>query len=40
MKNEFLCMGCDKPIPIVIGVNQMHICGCGTLNNIGDDETI
>jgi len=35
---EYKCLGCDKQIPIVIGVNQLHLCDCGTLNNIGDAE--
>jgi len=38
MDNKFLCLGCEKPIPIIIGINQLHICKCGTLNNIGDAE--
>jgi hypothetical protein len=37
-KEAFFCGGCDKQIPIVIGVNQLHLCDCGTLNNIGDAE--
>jgi|DEB0MinimDraft_10_1074344.scaffolds.fasta_scaffold281552_2 hypothetical protein len=37
-REVFFCGGCDKQIPIVIGVNQLHICDCGTLNNIGDAE--
>lgn len=35
---KYFCGGCYKEIPIVIGVNQLHICSCGTLNNVGDDE--
>ena len=38
MKQNYFCGGCDKQIPIVIGINQLHICQCGTLNNIGDAE--
>jgi len=38
MKQNYFCGGCDKQIPIVIGINQLHICECGTLNNIGDAE--
>ena len=38
MKEQHLCLGCEKPIPIVIGLNQLHLCDCGTLNNIGDAE--
>jgi len=35
---SFFCGGCDKQIPIVIGVNQLHLCDCGTLNNIGESD--
>jgi len=38
MTQNYFCGGCDKQIPIVIGINQLHICECGTLNNIGDAE--
>ena len=36
--NKYVCGGCEKPIPIVVGLNQLHLCDCGTLNNIGDAE--
>ena len=38
MSDKYFCGGCEKQIPIVIGLNQLHICDCGTLNNIGDAE--
>jgi hypothetical protein len=38
MDYKFLCLSCEKPIPIIIGINQLHLCECGTLNNIGDAE--
>jgi len=37
-KEKFFCGGCEKEIPIIIGFNQLHLCCCGTLNNIGDAE--
>jgi len=34
MKQNYFCSGCEKQIPIILGANQLHICDCGTLNNI------
>lgn len=35
-EDKYFCLGCGKEIPIVIDLNHLHLCGCGTLNNIGD----